>query len=389
MSQEMPPPAPPAPDAVEPEDVEADSGPATDVDHQFPCPQCGASMSFDPTVTSIKCPYCEHEVAIPSSEADINELDFHTYLQQAASDADTVEAITVTCQACGAVTTLDEHATAGNCPFCGTAIVSEGVSQQTIRPRSLLPFKVTQQESHDLFASWVKSRWFAPNKLKQYARSERGNLSGIYVPYWTYDADTVSRYRGKRGDHYMVSESYTTTENGKTVQKTRQVQKTRWRSVSGVVLRSFDDVLVVATHSLPRAIADKLEPWDMENLVPYEASYLSGFRAERYQVGLEEGFDEAKGIMDKDIRKAIEHDIGGDRQKISSMSTQHNDLTFKHLLLPIWISSYRFHEKTYQFLVNGRTGEVQGERPYSWVKIASLVVGVVALVAGIYFATRS
>lgn len=385
---EAPPPPPPVND--EAEELEDDSGPVTDVEHQFPCPQCGASMAFDPAATSIKCPYCEHETTVPSSEEDVTELDFHTYLQQADASAETVEAITVTCQACGAVTTLEEHATAGNCPFCGTAIVAEGKAQRTIRPRSLLPFKVTQAESHDLFAGWVKSRWFAPNKLKQYARSDRSQLAGIYVPYWTYDTYTTTRYTGKRGDNYTTTERYTTTENGKTVTKTRQVTKTRWRRVSGVVFRTFDDVLVIASHSLPRKIADKLEPWDLENLVSYEPSYLSGFRAERYQVDLEEGFGEAKMIMDKDIRLAIKKDIGGDHQRISSVTTQHDDLTFKHLLLPIWISAYQFREKTYRFLVNGRTGEVQGERPYSWIKI-TLCALAVAAVAGViaYFAMRS
>jgi len=383
--------APPPPPAVsdDAEELEADSGPVTDVEHQFPCPQCGASMAFDPSATSIKCPYCEHETAVPGSDADVTELDFHTYLQEADANAETVEAITVTCQACAAVTTLGENETAGDCPFCGTAIVAEGKAQRTIRPRSLLPFKVTQDESHALFGGWVKSRWFAPNKLKQYARSNSSQLAGVYVPYWTYDAYTTSRYSGKRGDNYTTTERYTTTENGKRVTKTRQVTKTRWRRVSGVVFRTFDDVLVVASHSLPRTIADKLEPWDLENLVPYEPSYLSGFRAERYQVDLEEGFDEAKGIMDTEIRTAIKRDIGGDHQRISTVSTQHDNLTFKHLLLPIWISAYQFREKTYRFLVNGRTGEVQGERPYSWIKITLAALGVLAAVAGIFLAMQA
>jgi hypothetical protein len=208
----------------------------------------------------------------------------------------------------------------------------------------------------------------------------------MYVPYWTYDADTISYYTGERGDDYWVTESYTTTENGKTVTKTRQVRKTRWHRVSGVVFNVFDDLLVLASEGLPTKCAEKLEPWDLENLVPFDDKYLAGFRAERYQVDLKEGFEKACGMMDDAIRTAIRRDIGGDHQRIHSVNTRRQHLTFKHLLLPVWLSAYRYGGKPYRFLVNGRTGEVQGERPWSVWKILLLVLGVAAAGAAVYFA---
>jgi DNA-directed RNA polymerase subunit RPC12/RpoP len=351
----------------------------------FPCKNCGATMQFKPGLESIQCPYCGHTNPIPTGEADIQELDFHEYLRRAAQEEQTQEQATVRCSACGAQTTLEPNTSADVCPFCSAPLVAGQQAIRRIRPRSLLPFRIDRKQALESFGQWLRTRWFAPNKLKQYARSDSSRLSGMYVPYWTYDSKTTSWYRGERGEYYYTTETYTTRENGKTVTKTRRVRHTRWYPVSGVVWRNFDDILVLASRSLPRKHADRLEPWDLENLVEYDAGYLAGFRAEAYQVDLAEGFDEAKEIMTDAIRHDVRRDIGGDEQRIHSIRTQHDDVTFKHLLLPTWISAYRYKDKVYRFLVNARSGEVQGERPYSWVKIALAALGLAALAGALIY----
>ena len=356
---------------------------------RFPCGQCGADMVFDPGVTSIACPYCGHSNAIPQGEQDIEELDFHSYLAQVSQREETETAAAVKCSACGAETTLQPNVTADACPFCGGALVTETHEVTRIKPRSLLPFKISREQAMEAFRQWVRSRWFAPNKLKEYARTDSSRLNGMYVPYWTYDSNTTSWYSGARGDYYYTTETYTTTENGKTVTKTRQVRHTRWTPVSGVVWRNFDDILILASRSLPRKHADKLEPWDLESLCGYDQQYLAGFRAEAYQVDLAEGFEQAKDVMAGFIRTDVRHDIGGDEQRVDSIRTQHDNVTFKHLLLPVWISAYRFQDRVFRFLVNARTGEVQGERPWSWIKILLAVLAAAAVIAAVvYFASQ-
>jgi DNA-directed RNA polymerase subunit RPC12/RpoP len=380
MSESAPdvPPPPPAPDDAPPasDTQTAPAGPK-----EFPCRQCGAKVQYDPSAAALKCPYCGHENPVPRSEEDIRELDFFTYLSKAAESEQTITESAVQCGGCGAQTTLAAGLAADECPFCGAAIVAEPAETTVIRPRSLLPFAVDRRQAVEAFRTWVASLWFAPGKLKQYARSDASRLTGVYVPYWTYDADTTSAYTGQRGEDYWDTQRYTTTENGKTVTKTRRVRKTRWYPASGVVFNRFDDVLVLASRSLPKTYADRLEPWDLHNLVAYDDQYLSGFRAERYQVDLGDGFSEARQIMDTHIRESVRRDIGGDRQRIHSVSTQHDNVTFKHLLLPVWISAYKFKDKTYRFLVNARTGVVQGERPWCWWKIALAVLAALAVVA--------
>lgn len=356
---------------------------------EFPCEACGGIMKFSPQAQQVTCVYCGHEMRIPQSAEEVEELDLVAYLQQAGDEADMRQDTVVACSSCGAQTSFDASVQSDLCPFCGSAIVAKPHADSGIRPKSLLPFAVPREEAVNLFRAWLRSLWFAPNELKTAAdQADSSRLNGLYVPYWTYDADTISHYSGERGDDYWETQHYTATENGKTVHKTRQVRKTRWHHVSGVVFQTFDDLLVLASASLPQACTEKLEPWDLANLVPFDETYLAGFRTERYQVPLEQGYERACAMMDSAIERAIRSDIGGDHQRIHSVHTRRQNLTFKHVLLPIWLSAYRFKDKPYRFLVNARTGEVQGERPWSFWKILFLVLGLVGLGVGIVYACQ-
>ena len=206
----------------------------------------------------------------------------------------------------------------------------------------------------------------------------------MYLPFWTYDSATTTRYTGERGEHYYVSENYSTTENGRSVTRTRQVQRTRWHSASGTVSNAFDDVLVAGSASVPERLLDALAPWDLSALAPYAEEYLAGFRSESYTVALEAGFEAAKRKMEPVIEQTIRRDIGGDEQRIQQKDTGYRAITFKHILLPVWICAYRFRTKTYRIVVNARTGELQGERPYSWIKITLAVLGAIAAVAAAF-----
>jgi ribosomal protein S27E len=340
---------------------------------EFPCPGCGAMLYFNPADQKLKCDHCGYEGEIPDSAAPIQELDYQAQLSQLADQAPAAEALMVHCSTCGAQTTFDPNVTAGRCPFCDSAIVAEPASVSLIQPRSLLPFEVTRDKARASYKTWLNSLWLAPNALKKQAHIQ-DRLKGVYVPFWTYDAQTASAYTGQRGDDYWVTQTHTVMVNGKPQVRTTQVRRTRWSYVSGHVSCSFDDILILASKALPPKYTDALEPWDLDHLKSYEPAYLSGFTAQSYQITLPQGFAIAQDKMDPVIHSRICDDIGGDHQRVSSVDTQYIDVKFKHLLLPIWLATYRYHEKVYRFLVNARTGEVQGERPWSKWKIAILAV---------------
>lgn len=351
---------------------------------QHPCHQCGARLSYAPGTSKLVCEYCGAEQIIQSAQqpAAVEETDYRRFLSETdLSEEQKQQVHTIKCPSCGANSTLRPNLSADRCPYCDTPLVVENRATSTlIKPRYLLPFKIDRTAARQAFRRWLAGLWFAPGTLKLHA-DNAGKLNGVYVPYWTYDADTLSFYTGERGDDY--TERYTETVDGKTVEQTRT--HTQWTSVSGSVGHRFDDVLVVASKALPHEQTQALEPWDLHNLTPYDESFLEGFRAETYQVGLEQGFDEARTFMDSVIRRRICADIGGNHQRIHSVNTGYQAVSFKHLLLPIWISAYRYSGKVYRFVINARSGEVQGERPYSWIKISLAVLTAAALAGAIWY----
>ena len=283
------------------------------------------------------------------------------------------------------MTTFAPPEVAGECEFCGAKIVAQTTSADPLlAPEGVLPFRVAQDAATEAVRKWLASLWFAPNALKRLASQE--SIGGVYIPFWTYDAHTESRYTGQRGEHYYVSESYNATDaQGRTETRTRQVRKTRWHPASGTVSRWFDDLLIPATKSLAPNRLAALEPWDLTELKRYEPAYLAGYKAQRYQVELAEGFERAKELAAATIQTDVRRDIGGDEQQVTSVSTHYSGITFKHLLLPVYAGAYRFHERVFQVVVNGRTGEVQGERPYSVWKIIFFVLFLLAVALVLVF----
>ena len=352
---------------------------------KFPCEKCGANLVFTPGIQSIQCEYCGHQQKIEVSEEtiQIQEYSFEEALKnskQVDSKSLSEDSKEIQCSGCGAVSLVAEQST--RCPFCSSPIVVDlKDSVNRILPESVLPFSIDKKSAQNSFVDWLKSRWFAPGDLHN--RAQKDGMDGLYLPFWTYDSETLTDYRGERGEHYNETENYKTAD-GKTASRT--VQKTRWYPASGKVRVSFDDVLVCASQSLPHNLIDALEPWELKNLLPFNSKYLSGFITERYKIDLKDGFNIAKQKMDPIIKRNIHNDIGGDEQRIHSKSVKYSDITYKHILLPLWISSFKYKDKVYRIIVNARTGEVSGERPYSWIKITlAVLLGISVLALGFFF----
>ncbi|HEY0544005.1 MAG TPA: hypothetical protein VGC91_01310 [Pyrinomonadaceae bacterium] len=343
--------------------------------HRYPCPACGANLLYEPKDGFLSCPYCGHKERIPQTAEQIEERSYEQYLNVRPAQLEQLaaNALEVQCQSCGAMVTFTPPEVARQCDFCGAQIVAQPkIADPILAPEGVLPFSITQPQASASLRQWLSSRWFAPNALKHFAQPDA--INGIYIPFWTYDANTVSYYTGERGEYYYETETYYTTDSdGNQVQNERQVRRTNWYSTSGTVSRWFDDILVPATASLPQNRLEALEPWDLTELKPYDPAFLSGYKAQRYQVGLPQGFERARQIAAGVIQGDVRRDIGGDEQRIHDINTHYSGITFKHLLLPVYAGAYRFNQKVYQIVVNGRTGEIQGDRPYSVIKIALFV----------------
>ncbi len=358
-------------------------------EHRFPCETCGSDMRFDPGDERLICDHCGSVEPIdhgPWARAGaIKELDFEQAVGAELSVAETELTRASTCPNCGAVIEFDSDVHATECPYCATPVVTDTGAQRQIKPRAVLPFAIEEEAGRRAMIDWLGSLWFAPNGLMEYARKGR-QLNGVYTPCWTFDADTKSKYDGQHGTVYY--ESRNVTRNGK--RETIRVQKIRWRRVSGRVARFFDDVLVIASTALPEKFQKGVSNWDLTRLEPYQPEYLAGFRAEAYTVELADAFQTARGIMDRQIIRDVKFDIGGDRQRVDHVETQISDVTFKHILVPLWLAAYRYRGRSFRFVVNGQTGQVSGERPWSaWkLAIAGIALAICAAVVGYLYAQR-
>lgn len=335
------------------------------------CENCGGNMLFDIKSQKLKCPNCDTEQDIISNK-DIKEYDFHEYdlLEKKSTWGNEVDSIT--CSSCGGEAVVEKNQTAVSCSFCGSSQILKSKQEAGITPEGVLPFKIDKHMAQESLEKWMKKRWLSPNNLKVLYETE--TLKSIYIPYWTYDANTVSNYSGQGGKYYYVTEE----RNGKNV----RVRKTNWHNVSGIVHEDFDDVLVNASRNFQESLMKTIEPYDTAAVETYKPHFLSGYIAERYSKGMKECFIIAKSKMNKIITNKATKDIlrRYDTSRGVTVRTVYNNLTYKHVLLPVWTANYDYGGKKFVYVINGQTGKINGKYPYSPVKIAILIVIAVILI---------
>jgi len=348
----------------------------------FTCKNCGAPLRFSPISNSLSCEFCATNESIEQSSQEIKEYSFKEALNFLEKHHEQEINKEITCNKCAATFTISPYSISTNCPYCGTPAITE--FRKEIEAKSLLPFQIPQKKAQKLFKKWIGSLWFAPSKLKKILTGEY-KLKGYYLPHWTYDSDTHTNYRGERGDVYYVNVERNVIVNGRQERQVVREARIQWTPVVGAVDNFFDDITVGASKTISHTILDTLEPWYTDVLVPFNKKYISGFDSEEYTIGLDNGFEFAKLKMDKVIRQTIKHKIGGDQQRISRMETKYNNTTYKNVLFPIWTAEFKWNNKMYNYAINGQTGKVTGERPYSWVKIITLILTIMLIVGGFVY----
>ena len=339
------------------------------------CPNCGATVVFDPASGKMHCDYCGYTCELPSAEAEneICEMDFESAIHTESFNWGEQKK-EVQCKQCGAVTVYDALETAAVCPFCGSTSVMPAATENTIAPGAVCPFTVTKDLAGERFTRWLKRKWFAPRKAKKSASPEA--FQGVYLPYWTYDAQTTSNFTGRAGYDKRVKDR---DGNVRT--------ETTWRHVNGVYQEFFDDVTVMASKRQEGSGVSDCEPFDFSKLVPYSPQVLAGFVAERYSIGLQEGWDTAQRTIQSHLRSDIQSYIrrhwNADRADSVHFSTLYSNITYKYLLVPVWISSFKYKDKVYQFAVNGQTGKVGGKSPVSALRVILFILAIIGLIAAL------
>ena len=353
---------------------------------KYHCPSCGAEAQWNPAKQALVCNYCGTVAPVQpgSTPGEVQENSLVATLQKIGVDQRgwATERRSVKCQSCQAITVFDPARAAQRCDFCGSASVIP-IEEQTrpIRPESLLEFKLAETQVRDSIRAWYGSRWFAPNKLG--ARALTDTVHGIYIPYWTFDAEVSANWTAMSGDYYYETEHYTDSQGKR---QSRQVRKTRWYPSSGHLEHFFDDELVPATRGVDIELLRKVEPFPTTSeLKPYDPGFLTGWTVEQYQIDLIAGAEHARETMLRKTRALCAQQVPGDTHRDLDVHATFSNQTFKHILVPVWLLSYDFHGKSFQVVVNGYTGTIAGRYPKSWIKITLLIVTILAVIGTILF----
>jgi ribosomal protein S27E len=349
---------------------------ATDALARFACPACGGEAVWNPAKQMLVCPFCGTESAAPQGARDgVVEHDLLAALAGAGAPGVASLAREVRCQSCNAVSVLDPARQAQTCEFCGSAqLVPYTDSSPAQRPESLLPFRVSETAARDAVRRWYGRLWLAPGKLKRLALTD--TVKGVYLPYWTFDAQVAARWTADAGHYYYTTETY--EENGR--MRTRQVQHVRWEPAAGSVQHFFDDDLVCASVGVQPALVRGVEPFPTAELAPYDPAYVAGFVVERYQVDLAGAAERARDDMMAKLRALCAAQVPGDTYRNLDVSADWSGETFKHILAPVWLLTYTYGPRRFQCVQNGVTGALRGEYPKSPWKVALLVIAVIVLV---------
>jgi len=347
----------------------------------FKCRYCGGTIAYSATQRELTCPYCRRAQHIDAEEVGqaAEEYEFTEDTMARARYGWGEKRIELACEACGSVVAVAPNALTDTCAFCGSnRVLARDVAGDILRPTALIPFAVDQQRLQALVKEWLGQGWMHPSGLRNiHALRE---LAGVYLPHWTFDTHARAKWRAEVG--HLKTERY--RQGGEW--KTRTTIKWRWQS--GSVSMPINDLLVAGTGKVSQVVLEKVAPFDLGKLVTYDPGYLAGWQAKIYDIPLTEAWSMAKDQIRERIKGACYADTGSAHVRSFRMSVDFDEERWRHILLPVYLVSYKFEDRTFQIMVNGQNGKVAGQKPVEWLRIwlviaALLVPGAVISLLGL------
>jgi hypothetical protein len=341
----------------------------------FYCPSCGAEMKMAPE--GLYCAFCDRKELVCADNTELEDFD----LAVAEAEAHWEEAAhIVQCKSCGSETAGLDGAP-DICAYCAGQALETLDEEYGIRPGYLAPFKQSRDDATARLGNWMKRRFLAPFTFKK--ERSLGSLNGVYLPYWSFGASSNAAYTGQAGSYYRDTEVNTASAGERTEAKSRSVRKVRWRMVSGNYDKKFSDIIFGDSSHLSPAVVRRIEPFKLNELVKYDAKFINGFAVERYKLGLKGNWERAKAYMGGKLRDDVTSIVkrGSDIVGAVKMCTKYSEVSYKLMLLPLWVFTYSYKNKTYSVYVNGQTGETHGDFPISVLKIGIIALAALAAAA--------
>ena len=334
------------------------------------CNNCGGTMRYDVASYGLVCDFCGSVKPLhrPEEEVVVGEQDFNSVARDTVTDWGTTRRL-VTCKQCGAEMLYDSDQMSAMCPYCGSAIIlTAGEMNSGIAPGGIIPFTTTREDVEKNYYKWNKFAFWSPESFRK--GKVLGNLVGVYVPFWTFTADTFSTYKGNFG--------YTTEYNtGDGIRR-----DTKWYNRNGIVDKLINDVCIGGSR---RFISNKklnqVVNFRTDEILPYTPDALAGFAAEKYTIGI----DEAWEMLKPTIRKKIEHaacvNERADCYNDLKISTEYGNIKFRYFLFPIWLAACKYKGKIYYVVASGHDNRGLCDRPVSAAKIVLIVLAILAILS--------
>jgi len=328
----------------------------------FKCRHCGGTIAYSATQRQLTCPYCGQMQKVIAEEVGraAAEFEFTLETMERALYGWGEKRRELVCESCGAVVAVTPDALTSSCVFCGSnRVLARDVAGDVLRPTALVPFVVDKEHCRVQVAGWLGRGWMHPPELRN-VRALR-ELTGVYLPYWTFDAHIRADWKAEVG----TPKTRRYYSDGKW--KTRTVIEWHWRS--GRVRLPINDHMVAGTAHVSRVILRKVVPFNLDGLVEYDPGYLAGWQAKAYDVQLQEAWQIAKEEMRARAKRACYSDTGSSHVRNFRMTADFADERWRYVLLPVYLASYPFEDRTFQVMVNGQTGNVAGQKPVAWVRV--------------------
>ncbi len=320
------------------------------------CDSCSGNMYYDIASKKMICKSCESTKNVSIVKKGKHAAE---YPIEMIEEGEKLEEVTVIrCKLCGGETILNGYETSADCEYCGNTHTVLHTETGIVKPETMIPFKVTKDDAVEAYRKWMKTHLLAPFGMRKNAR--KGNLTGMYSPFWDYDFDADIAYRGKRGTVHVKH-----TKNG-------TVRSVSWKDVNGGFKLKVDDASTSGSKKYSKVLSP-IDDYDFNELVAYNPSLIAGFHSEKYSIDAHDALKNVKKKLQYNFEMEVRKDIGGNEQKITSMNIDYLNVKYRHTLLPVWVSSYSFKNKVYEFAVNGQTGKVVGKAPISIVKTIMLI----------------
>lgn len=309
----------------------------------YKCPSCGAGIEYKPDLGRFKCDYC-------LSEYTEEEMDKQT------EEITSRKLNSYTCKSCGAKVVTDDTTTATFCYYCHNPVIISDRLEGNFLPNKIIPFSIDKKKATDLFMKWAGNKHFVPNDFT--GKSQLEKITGIYLPYWWVDckADIDYLAEGRNIRVWRVGQTeYTETKKYEIVRQ-------------GKI--DINNVQELAFTKMDRNLLNGIGPYNEKEAIPFSMPYLSGFFAEQYNITRDEAKPLIKGQVDRYYSYLVNELVTG-YDRVSNVRNNINiDLNkWNYTLLPAWILTYKYKNKTYVYAVNGQTGKSFGELPLSNSKL--------------------